>query len=118
MVETIEVKIDAKQLGGISKTSTIYVHIEMVHLWFKATDKLNYYAIVIMLDFSNAFDLIKNHLLPEKFHMYGLPSRIVRWMATFLFDRKQIGNEYSLSGHSNGEYHKELCLDLNVSVFT
>ena len=35
-----------------------------------------------------------------------LPAHILRWMATFLLDRAQrvkIGNEYSHSGHPNGE---------------
>ena len=61
--ETIEGEIDAKQFGGISGTSTIDVLVELVHMWYKATDKLNSY---VMLDFSKAFDLIKHHLLLNK----------------------------------------------------
>ncbi|KAK2183513.1 hypothetical protein NP493_308g00010 [Ridgeia piscesae] len=99
--ETIEGEIDAKQFGGISGTSTTDVLVELVHMWYKATDKLNSY----ILDFSKAFDLINHHLLLDKLQSYGLPAHILRWMATFLLDRTQrvkIGNEYSHSGHPNG----------------
>ena len=33
------VEIDAKQFGGISGTSTRDVLVELVHMWYKATDK-------------------------------------------------------------------------------
>ena len=36
--ETIEGEIDAKQFGGISGTSTTDVLVELVHMWYKATD--------------------------------------------------------------------------------
>ena len=103
--ETIEGEIDAMQFGGISGTSTTDVLVELVHIWYKATDKLNSYVSVVMLDFSNAFDLINHHLLLDKIQSYGFPAHILRWMATFLLDRAQIvkiGNEYSYSGHPNG----------------
>ena len=82
--ETIEGEIDAKQFGGISGTSTTDVLVELVHMWYKATDKLNSYVRVVMLYFSKAFDLINHHLLLDKLQSYGLPAHILRWMATFL----------------------------------
>ena len=36
------------------------VLVELVHVWYKATDKLNPY-VTVMLDFSLAFDLINHH---------------------------------------------------------
>ena len=102
--ETIEGEIDGKQFGGISGTSTTDVLVELVHMWYKATDKLNSYVRVVMLDFSKAFDLINHHLLLDKLQSYGLPAHILRWKATFLLDRAhrvKIGNEYSHSGHPN-----------------
>ena len=35
------VEIDAKQFGGISGTSTRDVLVELVQMWYKATDELN-----------------------------------------------------------------------------
>ena len=71
----------------------------------KATDQLNYYVRVVMLDFSKAFDLINHHLVLNKLQSYGLSAHIFRWMATFILVRAQrvkIGNEYSHAGHPNG----------------
>ncbi|KAK2184427.1 hypothetical protein NP493_266g01005 [Ridgeia piscesae] len=93
--ETLEGEIDAKQFGGISGTSTTDVLVDLVQMWYKATDKLNSYVRVVMLDFSKAFDVINHHLLLDKLQSYGLPAHILRWMATFLLDRAQrvkIGN--------------------------
>ena len=65
--ETIEGEIYAKQFGGIRGTSTTDVLVELViHMWYKATDKLNSYVRVVMLDFNKAFDLINHHLLLDK----------------------------------------------------
>ena len=105
MGETIEGESDAKQFGGSSGTYTKYVLVELVHMRYKTTDKLNSYVRVVMLDFRKAFELINHNLLLDKQQSYGLPAHILRWMATFLLHRVQrvkIGNEYSLSGHPNG----------------
>ena len=40
--ETSEVEIDVTQFGEIIGTSTTDVLVELVHMWYKATDKLNY----------------------------------------------------------------------------
>ena len=58
-------KIDNKQFGGISGTSTTDVLLEMVNKWYEATGNLDSYVRVVMLDFSKAFDLI-NHLSVDR----------------------------------------------------
>ena len=98
-------KIDNKQFGGISGTSPTDVLLEMVNKWYEATDNLDSYVRVVMLDFSKAFDLINHCLLIEKLQLYDLPEHIIRWMAAFLLDRNQrvkIGKHYSQSGLPNG----------------
>ena len=64
---------DAKQFGGIGGTSTTDALVEMTHRWYEATDILNTYVRVVMVDFSKAFDLINHHILLEKLTNSGLP---------------------------------------------
>ena len=64
--EKMDGKIDNKQFGGISGTSTTDVLLEMVNKWYEATDNLDSYVRVVMLDFSKGFDLINHCLLIEK----------------------------------------------------
>ena len=97
--------IDSKQFGGIAGASTSDALVEMTHRWYEATDILNTYVRVVMLDFSKAFDLINHHILLEKLTNSGLPRHIVRWIGAFLLDRSQkvmIGSNCSRSGSPNG----------------
>ena len=75
----------------------------MIHRWSEATDKLDQYVRVALLDFSKAFDLINHNTLLEKLKQHDLPPR--RWIATFLLDRTQqvkIGNNFSPPRHPKG----------------
>ena len=74
----------SKQFRGIAGTSTTDALVEMTHRWYEATDILNTYVRVVMLDFSKAFDLINHHILLEKLTNSGLPRHIVRWIGAFL----------------------------------
>ena len=97
--------MDSKQFGGIAGTSTTDALVSMTHRWYEATDILNTYVRVVMLDFSKAFDLINHHILLEKLTNSGLPRHIVRWIGAFLLDRRQkvmIGSNCSRSGSPNG----------------
>ena len=109
--------MDSKQFGGISGTSTTDALVAMTHRWYEATDILNTYVRVVMLDFSKAFDLINHHILLEKLTNSGLPRHIVRWSRAFLLDRRQkvmIGSNCSRSGSPNGGVPRVHCLAGNV----
>ena len=72
---------------------------------YEATDELNTYVRVAMLDFSKAFDLINHLVLLDKLKFNGIPPHLVRWIAAFLLDKSQqvkIGNYYSYSSSPNG----------------
>ena len=93
---TIVSNVDPKQFGGL---------VEMTHKWYEATDTLNTYVRIVLLDFSKAFDLINHNILLGKLQAFGISAPILRWMAAFLLDRTQrvkIGNNYSHTGHPNG----------------
>ena len=98
-------RIDDNQFGGVGGTSITDDLVEMTHKWYEATDVLNNYVRVVLLDFSKAFDLINHHILLDKLITNGVPAHIVRWLAAFLLDRQQqvkIGNIYSRTGSPNG----------------
>ena len=96
--------IDSKQFGGIALASTTDALVEMTQRWYEATDKLNRYVRVVMVDFTKAFHLINHHILLDELTNCGLPVHIVRWIGAFLLDRNQkviIGNTCSSSGSPN-----------------
>ena len=98
-------RIDDNQFGGAGGTSTTDALVEMTHKWYEATDVLNNYVRVVLLDFSKAFDLINHHILVDTLITNGVPAHIVRCLAAFLLERQQqvkIGNIYSRTGSPNG----------------
>ena len=106
MNEKIEENINLNQFGGMGGASTTDVLVEMIQRWSEATDKLDHYIRVALLDFSQAFDLINHNTLLVKLKQYDLPPHIRRWIATFLLDRTQqvkIGNNFSPPGNTKGE---------------
>ena len=69
--EKIEENINGNQFGGIGGASTTDALVEMIHRWSDATDKLDHYVRVTLLEFSKAFDLINHNTLLVK--QYDLP---------------------------------------------
>lgn len=47
-------------------------------------------TILLLLDFSKAFDLINHELLLAKLHFFGLDSIAINWMYNYLKDRQQM----------------------------
>ena len=103
--DIVDERIDDNQFGGVGGTSTTDALVEMTHKWYEATDVLNNYVRVVLLDFSKAFDIINHHILVDKLITNSVPAHIVRWFAAFLLDRQQqvkIGNIYSRTSSPNG----------------
>ena len=103
--DKIEENINSNQFGGMGGASTTDALVEMNHIWSEATDKLDHYVRVALLDFRKAFDLINHNTLLVKLKQCDLPPHIRWWIATFLLDRTQqvkIGNKFSPPGHPNG----------------
>ena len=96
--EKIEENINCNQVGGTEGASTANALVEMIYMWSEATDKVDHYVRVALVDFSKAFDLFNHNTLLVQLKQYDLPPHIRRWIATFLLDRTQqvkIGNNFS-----------------------
>ena len=103
--ENIVENINCNQFGGMGGAATTDALVEIIHIWSVATDNLDHYVRVALLDFSKAFDLINRNTLLVKLKQYDLPPHIRSWIATFLLDRTQqvkIGNNFSPPGHPRG----------------
>ena len=50
--EKIDVNINCNQFGGMGGASTTDALVEMIHKWSEATDTLDHYVRVALLDFS------------------------------------------------------------------
>ena len=59
-----------------------------MHHWHAAVDK-GQSARTVFVDFAKAFDHVDHNILVTKLVALGLPDVIVRWMCTFLRDRRQ-----------------------------
>ena len=102
--ENIGENINCSQIGGMEGASTKDALVETIYRWSEATDKLDHYVRVALLDFSKAFDHINHNTLLVQLEQYVLPPYNRRWIATFLLDRTQqvkIGNHLSPPGHHN-----------------
>ena len=107
-------QVDPKQYGSIKGTSTVHALIELVHEWKYALDTLETMIRILFVDFSKAFDRVDHHTLLIKCTSLGLPNFIIKWLTSFLCQRKQrvkIGNVKSV-------FHKEQCLALSALCTT
>ena len=95
---------DALQYGNRSKVSTTHLLIDLVHHWAKALDD-GKSVQAVYIDFTKAFDKIDHAILMRKYEKDGVNPSLLRWLASFLCERKQrvkIGNNVSSIATLNG----------------
>ena len=87
--DSIKEQIDPNQFGGVKGSSTTHALITLIDFIAKATDKQKTYARMLLCDFSKAFDLVDHNILLRKLADMDVPSFLVKWAASFLFNRQQ-----------------------------
>jgi hypothetical protein len=87
--DAIEGTIDPTQYGSIKGCSTTHALIYLTHQWYSATDTLGQDVRALFLDYSKAFDLIDHNILMTKLGSLGVPPLILKWICSFLCERKQ-----------------------------
>ena len=80
----------------------------------------SHYVEAVLMDLSKAFDCLPHYILLYKLLAYGLSSRALQMMASYLSNRKQrikIGNILAHGQAFVKEYHKGLYLGTFYSIF-
>ena len=88
LLEYVKEKIDRRQFGSLKNTSTTHALLSFVHHLLYETDIPKTAVRVFLLDFSKAFDLIDHNILLYKLYEMKVPSKIINWIRSFLFERK------------------------------
>jgi hypothetical protein len=89
--------ISQDQHGFVPAKSCITNLIETMDIVTEALNR-GFFVILILLDFSRAFDTVCHRFLIAKLEAYGFDAAIVNWIRNFLSNRKQrvvMGTAYS-----------------------
>lgn len=89
LIEDVKDTIDPSQFGCLKGTSTTYCLLDMMHNWLSSIDDPGKCLRVWFLDFSKAFDHIDHTILFTKLIRLGVRGFIVKWICSFLTDRRQ-----------------------------
>ena len=102
--EFVGPQIGKDQFGCLKGSSTTHALVDMLHHWHLHAERMKI-SRVLLLDYSKAFDLVDHNILVKKLYSYGVTDILVRWIGSFLSDRRQrvrIGQEISDWLHVNG----------------
>jgi len=81
--------LDPYQFGSIARSSTVYALIELQHNWLIELEEPGKVVRVLFLDFRKEFDWVDHTILLNKLANMGLPDFLVKWITSFLTDRKE-----------------------------
>ena len=89
------------QFGFRNKFSKVSEILDLFDTLYEAKDQKKN-AIVVLYDLSSAFDTLCHETLLTKLQMYGLTRHSVKWISSYLENRKQmvtVGGEVSSTQH-------------------
>ena len=88
LLEEIGDKLDLEQFGATKGLSTTDALIDITHHWHIAIHDRDDVRL-LLLDYSQAFDLVDHNILIEKFASLGIHEILLCWLHAFLSDRQQ-----------------------------
>ena len=66
LLQQVSPLLDPRQFGIEKGSSTVRTLVELLHLCYTETEASKNYAMIIMLDYTKAFDIIKHEILMNK----------------------------------------------------
>ena len=82
-------EVDPSQYGCTKGASPTHALLRILQPVYQATDNSNYFARLLLVDFSKAFDHIHHPTLLQKLKSNGAPLILQNWFTAFLQNRQQ-----------------------------
>ncbi|XP_056001714.1 uncharacterized protein LOC130048706 [Ostrea edulis] len=98
-------RIDTSKCGAIQGSSATHALLKILQPIYKELDDSKYFAILLLVDFSKAFDHIHHGKLLEKLQNSNADPVMIQWFQSFVTNhvqRVKIGNEKSDWATVNG----------------
>ena len=89
IMDTTMDQIDPQQYWSIKGTSTVHSLVELVHKWKSAVETPGTIVRILLVDFSKTFDRVEHHIFMTKCASLVLPNVVIKWLTSFLCQRKQ-----------------------------
>ena len=77
------------EFGAISKSSTSFALLEMLHEWSQGTDGNGSPIRTLLFDYKKAFDLIDHSILVRKLCALDIAPSVINWIIDFLSARSE-----------------------------
>ena len=87
--EAIAPDVHPRQHGAVKGSSTTHALVAMLHLIQRNLDTTGRYVRMLLLDYSEDFDLVNHSILLGKMQRADIPACLVNWCAAFLISRQQ-----------------------------
>ena len=81
-------QIDPQQYGSIKGTLTVHSLVELIDKWKSAVQTPRTIVRTLLVGISTAFDRVDHHILMTKCATLGVPNVVIKWLTSFLCQRK------------------------------
>ena len=106
--------VDPQQYGSVMEHEP-YTRWLSLYKWKSAVEAPGTIERILLIDFNKAFARVDHHILMTKCALLGLLNFVIKWLTSFLCQRKQIGSVKSEYTTVNVGVHKVQYLDQSAS---